>query len=121
VVALVQLVFSLALATILSAVNVFYRDVANLNRHIMRMWFLLSPILYGVRLVEVVTEDYPGVAWVLGLNPWTYLADGYHKLIYEGQAADWASLGVLFLISAALLLFAVLAFKRAEPSFAKVL
>lgn len=121
VVAVVQLVFSLALATILAAVTVFYRDINNLARHVMRMWFLLSPILYGAQLVEVVTRDYPSVAGLLALNPWTYLADAYHRLIYEGRAADWASLGVLFLISVILLLVAVLAFKRVEPTFAKVL
>jgi ABC-type polysaccharide/polyol phosphate export permease len=121
VVAAVQLVFSLALAMILAAVTVFYRDVSNLARHVVRMWFLLSPILYGAQLVEVMTRDYPGVAGLLALNPWTYLADAYHRLIYEGRAADWASLGVLFLVSVGLLLVAILTFKRAEPAFAKVL
>jgi ABC-type polysaccharide/polyol phosphate export permease len=121
VVAVVQLVFSLALATFLAALTVFYRDINNLARHVLRMWFLLSPILYGTRLVEVVTRDYPGVAGLLALNPWTYLADAYHRLIYEGRAADWTSLAVLFVISVGLLLVAVLTFKRAEPAFAKVL
>lgn len=121
VVAVVQLVFSLALATFLSSFTVFYRDINNLARHVTRMWFLLSPILYGAQLVEVMTEDYPGVAGLLALNPWTYLADAYHRLIYEGTAADWTSLAVLFVISVGLLLVAVLTFKRAEPAFAKVL
>jgi ABC-type polysaccharide/polyol phosphate export permease len=120
-VAVVQLVFSLALAIFLSALTVFYRDVNNLARHVVRMWFLLSPILYGTKLVEVVTRDYPSVAGVLALNPWTYLADAYHKLIYEGRAPDWASLAVLLVVSVGLLLVAVLGFKRAEPAFAKVL
>ena len=49
VVAVVQFVFSLASVTIRSRpLNVFYRDVGNLARHFLRMWFYLSPALYSV-------------------------------------------------------------------------
>ena len=36
-------------ASSLSATNVFYRDVGNLSRHLLRMWFYLSPALYPRR------------------------------------------------------------------------
>ncbi len=48
VVAVVQLVFSLAVAIAVAAINVFYRDMGNLSRHVLRFWFYLSPALYGV-------------------------------------------------------------------------
>ena len=48
VVAVVQLVFYTALAIAVAALNVFYRDIGNVMRHVMRFWFYLSPALYGV-------------------------------------------------------------------------
>ena len=47
VVAVVQFCFTLAVAIALSALNVFYRDIGNLARHVLRLWFYLSPALYG--------------------------------------------------------------------------
>ena len=46
-----QFVFSLAVAITLSAANVFYRDIGNLARHVLRIWFYLSPILYSADVI----------------------------------------------------------------------
>lgn len=125
VVAVVQLLFSLAVATFLSAVNVFYRDVGNLTRHVLRFWFYLSPTLYGLEQVAEISSRHPGVApyvdaWY-AINPWTHLLGSYRALIYEGRAPDWGGLLVLALVSVVLIAVAVYAFKRVEPMFAKVL
>ena len=57
IIALVQLLFSLPVAIALSAVNVFYRDVGNLSRHLLRIWFYLSPGIYGTELIDRVTRN----------------------------------------------------------------
>ena len=43
VVAAVQLVFNLGMRSCSPALNVFYRDIGNLARHVLRLWFYLSP------------------------------------------------------------------------------
>jgi ABC-type polysaccharide/polyol phosphate export permease len=121
VVALVQLVFSLAVATALSAINVFYRDVGNLARHVLRFWFYLSPGLYGMDLVADMAKKYPVVNTWFAVNPWTTLFNGYRDLVYEGRPPDWTGLLVLGLISLLMLALATWLFKRVEPMFAKVL
>jgi ABC-type polysaccharide/polyol phosphate export permease len=121
VVAAVQLVFSLAVAIALSAINVFYRDVSNLARHVMRMWFYLSPALYGLDLIESIADRYPWVKTWFDVNPWSTFFNAYRDLVYEGRAPDWAGLLVLLLVSLVLLALAVWLFKRVEPMFAKVL
>jgi len=120
-VAAVQLVFSLAVAIALSAVNVFYRDVGNLSRHVMRFWFYLSPALYGLELIDQIAKDHPWVRTWFAINPWSTLFNAYRDLVYEGRSPDWAALGVLLLVSLGLLGLAVWMFKRVEPMFAKVL
>ncbi len=121
VVALVQLVFSLAMATVTSAVNVFYRDVGNLMRHLLRIWFYLSPSLYGMDEVAKIEKTHPWVGTLYSLNPFTHLFNSYRNLAYYDTAPEWGPLLVLLLVSTVLLLLAVLFFKRLEPSFAKVL
>jgi ABC-type polysaccharide/polyol phosphate export permease len=121
VVAVTQLVFSLAVATALASVNVFYRDIGNLTRHLLRFWFYLSPALYSVDRISHVTAAHPWVGTLFALNPWTIIFGAYRDLIYFERAPDWAALGALTLVSAVLLLLAILLFKRLEPMFAKVL
>jgi ABC-type polysaccharide/polyol phosphate export permease len=121
VVAFVQLVFSLAVATALAGVNVFYRDIGNLSRHLLRFWFYLSPALYGLEEVAKLSGRHEGVAIWFALNPWTYLLGAYRSLIYYGQPPAWGPLFLLLLVSIVLLGLAILMFKRLEPSFAKVL
>jgi len=121
VVAAVQLLFTLPLAIALAAVNVFYRDVGNLSRHVLRLWFYLSPSIYGIDLILRVTEDYPIVGTLMQLNPFAILFTAYRDAIYEGRAPDWQALGVLALVSVGLLAVGTWLFKRVEPMFAKVL
>ena len=45
----------------------------------------------------------------------------YRDLLFYGQAPHWSGLGILLLVSIGMMLFAIYVFKRAEPSFAKVL
>jgi ABC-type polysaccharide/polyol phosphate export permease len=121
VVAVVQLFFSLAVATALAAVNVFFRDVGNLSRHLLRFWFYLSPALYGTDQVESISKSHAWVGTLFSLNPWTTLFGSYRSLIYESRPAEWTHLAVLGIVSLALLGLAILFFKRVEPGFAKVL
>ena len=121
VVAAVQFVFSLGVAVGLAAINVFYRDIGNLARHVLRFWFYLSPALYGPELITQLTEKHPTVGIFFALNPWTYLFGAYRDLIYYGTAPDWLALGVVLLVSLGILALAILLFKRVEPAFAKVL
>ena len=111
----------MAFGIFLSATNVFYRDVGNLSRHLLRMWFYLSPALYSVDQVKKLTAENPILGDIFLLNPWTVLFTAYRELIYFGHAPEWRPLGILLLISVGLTIGAILYFKRAEPSFAKVL
>ncbi len=118
---IVQVVFSLGIAILLSALNVFYRDVGNLARHVLRMWFYLSPALYPPELVHQLAEKNPIIGDIFALNPWTVLFGAYRDLLFVGQPPPWSSLAILFAFSVGLVLVAVYLFKRAEPAFAKVL
>jgi ABC-type polysaccharide/polyol phosphate export permease len=120
-IAIVQLLFSLPVAIALAATNVFYRDVGNLARHLLRIWFYLSPGLYGAELIDQIREKNQLAGTLLDLNPFAILFTAYRNVIYDMRAPDWVALGTLAVVSLALLAGAMLLFKRLEPSFAKVL
>jgi ABC-type polysaccharide/polyol phosphate export permease len=122
-VAAVQFIFSLAVAIGLSALNVFYRDIGNLSRHLLRFWFYLSPTLYSPEVIlhSQFVKDNPWAAFLYNLNPWVHLLNSYRDIAYYDRPPDWLGLAVLTIVSLFLVAGAILMFKRVEPTFAKVL
>jgi ABC-type polysaccharide/polyol phosphate export permease len=120
-IAAVQFVFTLALVVVLSAANVFFRDVGNLVRHLLRLWFYLSPALYAASKIDEIAARGGVLSTIFNLNPWTTLFESYRNVIFYGTAPLWGSLLFVLAASTVLLGIAVVFFKRLEPSFAKVL
>lgn len=128
VIACVQFLFTMALGVLLSSLNAFFRDIQNVLRHVLRLWFYLSPGLYSL---SVIAEDNPTIYSILRLNPFAVLFDSYRAVIWGTQLnstadlppgpPDWLGLLVLSGVSGLILLFAILVFKRAEPAFARIL
>ncbi len=130
VIAVVQYVFSLAMAILVSAANVFFRDLGNVMRHLLRLWWYLSPGLYGLdRLSDVdFVKEHPIILTIFQLNPFSVLFSSYRAVIYgapdapgAGLGPDWVGLAILLVVSVVFLALATILFKRLEPTFAKVL
>lgn len=128
VIAVVQYVFTLAFSVLLSAGNVFFRDLGNAARHILRLWWFLSPGLYSLAAFDEVQlfRDHPVLRTVAAANPFAVLFEAYRKVIYGTTTSspgfpEWASLGILLVASLVFLALSTIVFKRLEPSFAKVL
>ena len=128
VIAAVQYVFTLAIAFAVSSVNVFFRDLGNVLRHLLRLWFYLSPALYSLSRLDGVEllNQYPVLRTLVEANPFAVLFEAYRAVIYgtpEGGRLlpDFAALGALLGASIVLLALTTVLFKRLEPSFAKVL
>jgi lipopolysaccharide transport system permease protein len=121
VVAAVQLVFTLALSIVVAAINVFFRDVGNVARHVLRLWFYVSPALFSAAQLNELVKGHGLVSVILNLNPFTYIFESYRNVIYYETMPEWGGLLGVLAASIVLTLLAVLVFKRLEPTFAKVL
>ena len=121
VVAVVQLLWTLPFAVLLSASNVFFRDVGNLVGHLLRLWFYLSPGLFSVERIREIADRHPPLSLLVDANPFTWLFGAYRDLLYYGRAPDWVVLGVLALASLPVSFVAIHIFRRVSPSFVKVL
>jgi ABC-type polysaccharide/polyol phosphate export permease len=129
VIAAVQFVFTLGFSLLMAAGNVFFRDLGNVMRHVLRLWFYLSPGLYSLTILENVRllDHYPILKTVLLLNPFAVLFDAYRTVIWGTSPngpptfPDWRGLILLTIFSVFFLAVATVVFKRLEPNFAKVL
>lgn len=127
-IAAVQFVFTLAVALLVSAGNVFFRDLRNVAGHVLRLWFYLSPGLYSLSVLDEVRvfREYPVLRTVIESNPFAILFESYRRVIYgtlDGPPT-WPDFSQLFVLAAGSLAFlavAIVVFKRLEPNFAKVL
>ncbi len=126
VIAAVQLVFTLGVTVLLSAVNVFFRDLGNVSRHALRLWFYLSPALYSLDQVRAFDGLPPAVKTLMEANPFAILFEAYRAVIYGTTTSgpippNFVGLVGLLGLSLVLLGLSTIAFKRVEPAFAKVL
>ena len=121
VIAVVQLLLTLGLAIIASSITVFFRDLGNVATHALRIWFYLSPALYGSDQIAELSKNHPQLFQLYNLNPFAAIFESYRNVIYYGQAPTWGLLGLVLVESIVLLVCSVLIFRRLEPSFAKVI
>lgn len=111
---LIQFIFSYALSLLLSALNLFYRDVQYLFSLILTVWFYLTPILYSV---EFFPEQY---RWIFKLNPMSVFINAYRQVLLAHDTPNWTSLAVGAGMSIVLYLFSSKIFKKLEGTFADV-
>lgn len=112
---LIQIILTLGISLLASAVNVSYRDVRFVIPLALQIWMYLSPIIYPVSLVP---ERFRPVYF---LNPMAVLIDTYRRIILFNQMPDWPYLGLAALVSVSLTVVAYRYFKRAEREFADVI
>jgi ABC-type polysaccharide/polyol phosphate export permease len=126
----VQFVFTLAAAILVSAANVFFRDLGNALGHALRLWWFLSPGLYSLDSLRETNfmQDNPLLSALAGFNPFAVLFEAYRSVIYGASDGigpthppDLVALSWLLAGSLAFLAICITFFKRVEPEFAKVL
>jgi lipopolysaccharide transport system permease protein len=108
---------ALGCATLLSALNVKYRDVGIVLPVLIQLWMYVSPVLYPPRLV---TDALGSWGWVYALNPLVGVVDGFRAALFGGPF-DLFALGVSAAFTLALLAYAAYTFRRVERSVADVI
>jgi ABC-type polysaccharide/polyol phosphate export permease len=115
VVIVVQLVFTLGLALVLSAITVHFRDVRDLLQNLLTLWFFATPIIYRYNL-ESVQRFLP----FFRVNPYFHLAVSYQEILFfYGPFGHRRSLLILGAASIALFLAGYWLFDRLRDSFAE--
>lgn len=106
-----QLALTLGLGLLLGAVNVFFRDIAQVLGMVFTGWFYLTPIVYPAAAVPARFRG-----WI-ALNPLTALVELYRQSFLGGAPALVPGTGALALAAAVLLCAGFLLFRRLKAAF----
>jgi len=83
---LVQVLFTVGIALLLSALNVFYRDTGVIMEVVMQAWFFLTPIFYPADLLPLTRViwglEVPVRRLVYILNPMASIIASYRSVLY---------------------------------------
>ena len=110
---LIQYIITLAFAFLLSAINVYVKDVEYIVIFMLNMAFYATPILYS-------TETFKGwFLWIFRLNPMAHLINGYRDIFYVHQVPQVGNLLILLGIGIGLLVLCYKAFDKLEKRFAE--
>ena len=114
VIVLVQLLLTLGLSLLVSALTVHFRDIRDILGNLLTLWFFATPIIYPMQAAPA------SFRWALNLNPFTHLAISYQEvLFYIGPHGHWKWLLALAAASAGVFLAGYFVFDRLRDSFAE--
>jgi lipopolysaccharide transport system permease protein len=105
-------VWLLAVALVLAAAQVRWRDIGVAMPVLLQLWMFGSPVIYPLSLVPE--------AWrpLYLLNPMAGIISSFRDVLLQGRAPDPVPLAYAVVITAVALPVAYLVFKRAEATMA---
>ncbi len=127
------IVFSAGLSLLLSALNVYMRDIEHLIQVVLVALFFAEPIVYSFHGVAEKLAKYPPLLSIYLANPLTPIVLAFQRCIYgsvSGSSTFLASysqaffvelLGAVLVGSFLLVYLAMLVFRRVEGNFAEEL
>jgi ABC-2 type transport system permease protein len=115
----IQFFLVVGMTLLISALNVFFRDLQHLITIIMMVWFFGTPIIYPLSMVPERFQ------FIIKINPMTIYAAYYRNIFYYVKYPEGAgfpnTLETLGALGITLLIFFIgyYVFKRLEPRFAE--
>ncbi len=115
IVFLAQYLLLLAISFVVSSICVYVRDLQHFIGIFLQLLFYATPIVYAA---DTIPTEF---AWILKLNPMTYVINGYRDIFYNQTMPDVTSL--LILIGAVIVAIVVgyIIFNKLQKGFAEEL
>lgn len=104
-------VFSVGVGMLLSATNVFFRDVGHLYSVWIMAWMYLTPIIYPKELIP------DSVRWFTNANPMYYYVDYFRSIMMYNTIPDFKTNVICAAFSGAFLIIGLIMFKRKQDKF----
>ena len=112
---LITFTASIGMGLILAALNVRYRDVKHILNFFMLLLFYVTPIIYSI---NIVPEKF---RWIVLMNPVAGIIITSRTTLLHSGITNWSILAGSTIISIALLILGLFAFKKAEKDFADLI
>lgn len=106
-------VFSCGMCLFLSAITVYFRDIAHFYSVFLTLLMYLTPILYN----SAFLENYKIVSAVVHLNPMFYFVNYFRDVMMYNTVPGFTDNLICIVISLAVFALGALTFKKAEGKF----
>lgn len=114
-VVLMQLLFTMALASVIAYCSVFLRDADRLLGHLLRLWFFASPVIWTDRMIPEWARR------LVDVNPMAHFLSAYRDMLIDNRSPDFTPLLAIGLSSAAVMVFMIHFYSRHEHRIIKAL
>lgn len=111
----VEYILALGITMIMSAVNVYFRDLEHILSIISMAWMFMTPIMYDLSIVP------PKLQLLFRLNPMTGIVTAYRDILYAGSAPKAETLAVSAGMGFLFLALGFLIFGRLKRRFSEVM
>jgi len=105
---------AIGVGTLLSAFNVYFRDVGQMIPFLIQMWMYASPVVYPTSLLP------ERLRWIHALNPIVGVIDGIRFALFSQGEPPGRAILVSLTVSIALVAIGIACFARMERSFSDV-
>ena len=116
IILIVQAIFNLGLAFIVSSVNVFFRDLEYLISVGIIALYFMTPVMYNIRILPLKYQHL-----LLLLNPMAGFITMYRDVTYYGTMPKIKLLLYLFTISILIFIIGYVTFQKLQKKFAEIL
>jgi len=110
-----QILFTLGLVTLSSALNVFFRDIQHVLTNLLTLWFFLVPVVYQAKTIPAAFRGL-----MVDCDPMAVFVTSYQAIFYYGTWPDFRALAISGAASLGLWMVAVVVFEGRRDEFAEM-
>jgi lipopolysaccharide transport system permease protein len=111
----IQIMFSMGLAFLFSALSVYVRDIPQIAGIVLQGMFFLTPIVYPI---DIIPEK---VRFLFYINPLTYFMRAYQEAIIYREFPNYINIMIICVLSVTTLFIGLKTFKKLKEGFADTL
>lgn len=115
VIMILEYLLALGLALIVSALNVYFRDLEHILGIVIMAWMYATPIVYGV---DMVPEN---LRHIFNLNPMTPIVTAFRSILYYQTMPDLSNMGIILAWSIGFIIAGYFIFQKLQRNFVEEL
>ncbi len=115
VILIIQFIFTYSLTIILSALDVYARDIEQITSNVVLIWMYATPVVYSSSMVP------ESLKFIYNLNPMKYIIEAYRDILYYNRCFEVKSIFIILGISIAILCISQFVFNKLSVKFTEEL
>ena len=115
IIMVLEYLLALGIALIVSALNVYFRDLEHILGILTMAWMYATPVVYSIDMVPGNLRN------LFNLNPMTPIILAFRSILYYKTMPDLSHMGMIFVWSIGFIVVGYLIFQKLQKNFAEEL